>query len=172
MNSANALTSLRIVLIPVFLVILYLDFPCSTVIALAVFIIACLTDALDGYVARKMNQVTNLGKFLDPLADKILVAAALAWFVENGQVTGWVLSTVLFREFAVSGLRLIAAEQGKVIAAGWSGKIKTASTMVCICALFLFNYPWVNIACQIIILGTTLYSGVEYFVRNLRVLIK
>ena len=125
-----------------------------------------LTDLLDGYVARHYNQVSDFGKFADPLADKCLVMAALCWFVETGDMVGWVLAVVLLREFAVSGMRLIAVEKGRVIAAGWSGKVKTASTMVCIC-LMLFGIPhWLNLVCQGVILVTTVYSGVEYFAKN------
>ena len=166
MTLANKLTLLRIVLIPVFLFILYLGFPYSDWIALAVFIIASITDTLDGYVARRKHEVSNLGKFMDPLADKILVSAAMCWFVECGAMSGWVLAAVLLREFAVSGLRLVAVERGKVIAAAWSGKVKTACTMVCLCVMMVFHYSWLNWLCQIVILGTTIYSGVEYFVKN------
>lgn len=166
MTTATKLTLARIVMIPLFLLVLYLDFPGAKWIALAVFILASLTDTLDGYVARKYNQVTNIGKFLDPLADKVLVAAAMCWFVGAGQMWAWALAAVLLREFAVSGLRLVAVEQGKVIAAAWSGKVKTAATMVCICVMLVFNVPWLNILCQIVILGTTIWSGVEYFMKN------
>ena len=169
MNTANKLTLLRVVLIPVFLVILYIGFPYANWVALAVFIIASVTDYLDGYIARHYNQVTNFGKFADPLADKVLVAAAMCWFVDNGQMTGWVLAIVLLREFAVSGMRLVAVEQGKVIAAAWSGKIKTASTMVCLCIMLAFNIGWLNWVCQMLILVTTLYSGIEYFAKNIGV---
>ena len=166
MTTANKLTFLRIALIPIFLLILYIGFPGADWAALAVFIIASLTDTLDGYVARHYNQVSNLGKFLDPLADKVLVAAAMCWLVQQGAMAGWVLAAVLLREFAVSGLRLVAVEQGQVIAAAWSGKIKTAATMVCICLMLVFHYDWLNLAGQLVILLTTLYSGVEYFVKN------
>ena len=166
MTTATKLTLARIVMIPVFLLVLYLGFPGAKWVALAVFILASLTDTLDGYVARKYNQVTNIGKFLDPLADKVLVAAAMCWFVGAGQMWAWALAAVLLREFAVSGLRLVAVEQGKVIAAAWSGKVKTAATMVCICVMLVFNVPWLNILCQIVILGTTIWSGVEYFMKN------
>lgn len=166
MNTANKLTLARVFLIPVFLVIAYWGFPGSRYVALAVYIVACLTDLLDGYIARHYNQVSDFGKFADPLADKCLVMAALCWFVETGDMVGWVLAAVLLREFAVSGMRLIAVEKGRVIAAGWSGKVKTASTMVCIC-LMLFGIPhWLNLACQGVILVTTVYSGVEYFVKT------
>ena len=166
MNLPNKLTLLRIILVPVFMVVLYWGFPGATWVALAIFIIASLTDMLDGKIARKYNLVTDFGKFADPLADKCLVMAALCWFVETGDMVGWVLAAVLLREFAVSGMRLIAVEKGRVIAAGWSGKVKTASTMVCICQI-LFGIPhWLNLVCQGVILVTTVYSGVEYFVKN------
>ena len=165
-NMANYLTIGRVLMIPVFLVLMYVDFPGSRYWALAVYIVACLTDFADGYIARHYHQVSDFGKFMDPLADKCLVMAALCWFVEEGTMAGWVLAVVLLREFAVSGMRLVAVEKGRVIAAGWSGKIKTASTMVCIC-LILFGIPhWLNLVCQGIILVTTVYSGIEYFVKN------
>ena len=170
MTTANKLTIARVLMIPVFLVILYWGFPGSSYVALAVYIIACLTDLADGYIARHYNQVSDFGKFMDPLADKCLVMAALCWFVENGDMVGWVLAAVLLREFAVSGMRLVAVEKGRVIAAAWSGKVKTASTMVCIC-LMLFGIPhWLNLVCQAVILVTTVYSGVEYFCKNWDVL--
>ena len=166
MNTANKLTLARVFMIPLFLVIAYWGFPGSRYVALGVYILACLTDLLDGYVARHYNQVSDFGKFADPLADKCLVMAALCWFVETGDMVGWVLAVVLLREFAVSGMRLIAVEKGRVIAAGWSGKVKTASTMVCIC-LMLFGIPhWLDLVCQGVILVTTVYSGVEYFAKN------
>ncbi len=133
----NKLTLLRIILIPVFMVVLYWGFPGATYVALAIFIIASLTDLLDGKIARKYNLVTDFGKFADPLADKMLVTAAMLWFVEIGQMPAWALLIVICREFAVSGLRMIASDKGRVIAAGWSGKVKTASTMVCVVLMFL-----------------------------------
>ena len=166
MTTATKLTLLRIILIPVFLLVLYLGFPGANWVALAVFILASITDTLDGWVARKYNQVSNMGKFLDPLADKVLVSAAMCWFVGTGQMWAWVLAAVLLREFAVSGLRLVAVEQGQVIAAAWSGKVKTAATMVCICVMLVFNVPWLNILCQLVILVTTIWSGIEYFMKN------
>ena len=169
MTTANKLTILRVVMIPAFLAVVYAGFPGSGYVALAIYIVACLTDWLDGYIARHYNQVSDFGKFMDPLADKCLVVAALCWFVENGQMAGWVLAVVLLREFAVSGMRLVAVEKGRVIATGWSGKVKTASTMVCIC-LMLFGIPgWAERVCEVIILVTTIYSGVEYFAKNLDV---
>ena len=152
MNLPNKLTLLRIILIPVFMVVLYWGFPYANYVALAIFIIASLTDMLDGKIARKYNLVTDFGKFADPLADKMLVTAALL--------------IVICREFAVSGLRMIASDKGRVIAAGWSGKVKTASTMVCIVLMFLPIPPVLNTVCCWVITLTTLYSGVEYFVKN------
>lgn len=166
MTTANKLTLFRVVLIPIFLLLLYLDFPGHKLWALAVFILASLTDLVDGYVARHYNQITDFGKFMDPLADKLLVTAAMLWFVEVGQMAAWILLVVIAREFAVSGLRMVAAPKGLVIAAAWSGKIKTASTMVCICLMLLSISGWLDTLCVAVILVTTLWSGVEYFVKN------
>ena len=165
-NTANYLTIARVVMIPIFLILMYLHFPGSHYWALAVYIIACLTDLADGYIARHYKQVSDFGKFMDPLADKCLVMAALCCFVEQGSMAAWILAVVLVREFAVSGMRLIAVEKGRVIAAAWSGKIKTASTMVCLCLLFVPLPAFLNWICVIVIVGTTLWSGVEYFVKN------
>lgn len=166
MNLPNKLTLLRIVLILPFLLVLYLDVPGAAYIALAIFILASLTDLLDGKIARKYNLITDFGKFADPLADKMLVMAAMVWFVENGQMPGWALLIVIVREFAVSGLRMVASDKGRVIAAGWSGKVKTASTMVCVALMFLPIPKLVNTLCVAVIVVTTIYSGVEYFVKN------
>ena len=166
MNTANKLTILRVFMIPVFLLVLYLDPPHANYIALAIFVLASVTDFIDGYVARHYDQITDFGKFMDPLADKCLVTAAMLWFVEIGQMPGWALLVVIIREFGVSGLRMVAADKGRVIAAGWSGKVKTASTMVCIVLMFLPIPAEVNLACVAVIVVTTLYSGVEYFVKN------
>ena len=169
MTTANKLTLLRIILIPVFLIVLYIGFPYSDWVALGIFIIASLTDMLDGYIARHYNQITDFGKFMDPLADKMLVMAAMCWLVEAGQMWGWVLAVVLMREFAVSGLRLIAVEQGRVIAAAKSGKLKTLCTMVGLCFMLVFHYPVLNYIVEAIIIITTVYSGIEYFAKNIDV---
>ena len=169
MTTANKLTIMRIALIPVFLVVLYLDFAGARWWALGIFIVACLTDFADGYIARHYNQITNFGKFMDPLADKMLVMAAMCYFVECGQMPGWCLAIVLLREFAVSGMRLVAVEQGRVIAAAWSGKVKTAATMVCLCLMLLNIFgdkAWFDPLCSAIIVLTTAYSGLEYFIKN------
>ena len=162
-TTANKITIFRILLIPVFLVLAYMG---QTAWALAVYIIACLSDMADGYIARHYNQISNFGKFMDPLADKVLVLAAMCFFIENGQMPGWAVVIVLFREFAVSGLRLIAVEQQRVIAAAWSGKIKTACTMVGLCVMLFTSQPLVNLIVTWVIVITTLYSGIEYFYVN------
>ena len=170
-TTANKITVFRIVLVPVFLVLCYRG---MRIPALVVFLLASLSDMADGYIARHYHQITNFGKFMDPLADKILVLSAMCYFVEVGRMPGWALAIVLLREFAVSGMRLIAVEQGRVIAAGWSGKVKTAATMVCLCLMLLIGPPALgdsapDLAAQIstaVILITTVYSGIEYFVKN------
>ena len=170
MNLANKLTMLRVVMIPAFVIVLYADFEGCRYAALALFAIASFTDFLDGYIARSRNLVTDFGKFMDPLADKVLVMTAMLMFVSWGQMPAWVLAVVLARELAVSGLRMIAATEGKVIAAAWSGKVKTASTMVCIILMLLPIPPVLNTVCWGIILVTTVYSGVEYFTKNKHVI--
>lgn len=166
MNTANKLTMLRVIMIPVFLLALYMNFPFNNIVALVIFILASVTDFVDGYIARNFNQVTDFGKFMDPLADKLLVLSAMLWFVKTGQMEAWIVLVVLTREFAVSGLRMVAAPKGLVIAAAWSGKIKTASTMVCICLMLLPIPAVLNTICVLVILVTTVVSGVEYFVKN------
>lgn len=142
MNLANKLTLLRVVMVPFFVVFMLVEaIPCNYLWALAVFAAASITDMFDGKIARKYNMITSFGKFLDPLADKILVAAALICMVELHWTSSWVVALIIMREFAVSGVRLIAAgsEQKKVIAAGWLGKVKTAVTMVAICVILLMH---------------------------------
>ena len=182
MNLPNKLTLLRVILIPVYLVLWHLDFPGNNYAALAVFVVASLTDFLDGYIARKHNLVTDFGKFMDPLADKMLVLTAMTCFCAMGRFPDWALVIVMAREFAVSGLRLVAVDNGRVIAAGWSGKVKTASTMVCLCLMHLvqqrpeglYSAPdylkYLDWVCVAVIAATTLYSGIEYFVLNRDVL--
>ena len=170
MNLPNKLTLLRIVLVPVFVVVLYLNFPYNNLVALAVFILASLTDLLDGKIARKYHLITDFGKFMDPIADKLLVTAALLVFVDWHMMPAWVAIVVVAREFIVSALRLVAASNGRVIAAGWSGKVKTASTMVCICVMLLGLPEAVDVICSAVILVTTAYSGIEYLVKNRDVL--
>lgn len=158
------------VLVPVLVILMYLQFSGHIYWALAVFIIASISDFLDGYIARHYNQVSDFGKFMDPLADKLLVVAAMIVFVEQGYMPGWALLIVVAREFAVTGLRLIAVDNGRVIAAAWSGKIKTASTMIGIILMLLIGIPyhvtWLNTLVWIVIVLTTVYSGAEYFYKN------
>ena len=163
MSTASKIALARVALIPVFMVLLLLG---HTWWALAVFIIASLTDFVDGYIARHYNQVSDFGKFLDPLADKLLVLACMLIFIQWGRMPAWAVMIVLAREFAVSGLRMVAAAGGKVLAAGWSGKIKTFSTMVGLCLMMAFPVRWLDIAVTVVIAVTTLYSGIEYFVKN------
>jgi CDP-diacylglycerol--glycerol-3-phosphate 3-phosphatidyltransferase len=159
---------LRVILIPVFLGVLYMGFPGSNYAALAIFALAGATDFADGYIARRSGQVTDFGKFMDPLADKVLVFAAMIWFVEMGVMPAWAVLIVVVREFSVTALRLIAVGNGRVIAAARSGKIKTASTMLCLAVMFFHgSIPelYVHI-CVAIITLTTMVSGIEYFVKN------
>lgn len=170
MNLANKLTMFRVILIPVFLIVLYADFEYCRYVALAIFAVASFTDYLDGHIARSRGLVTDFGKFMDPLADKVLVMTAMLMFVSWGQMPAWVLAVVLARELAVSGLRMLAAADGKVIAAAWSGKVKTASTMACIILMLLPIPETLNLVCWVVILATTVYSGIEYFIKNKHVI--
>ena len=143
MNLPNKLTILRIILVPIMVIVPYFNIPNALIIADIIFIIASITDKLDGTIARKNNQVTNFGKFLDPIADKILVLAAMIMLVEYGKIPGWIPIIILFREFVVSGYRLIAAEKsGTVIAASVWGKLKTVTQMIAIIAMFLDKYSF------------------------------
>ena len=170
MTLASKITLIRVAFIPVYMALMYLSGGVTNIwmwSALGVFIVASLTDFVDGQIARKWNQVSDFGKFLDPLADKLLTIAAMVMFCQWGSMPAWALMIVLTREFAVTGLRLVAVGKGTVIAAGWSGKIKTASTMVGLCAMMVF--PQNAILCWVVtgvIVLTTVYSGVEYFIQN------
>lgn len=170
MTTATKITCVRVLMIPLYLVCMYLSGGQSGLwmyFALGIFILASLTDFVDGYIAWHYNQTTDFGKFLDPLADKLLTIAAMSMFCEWGVFPAWALMIVLTREFAVTGLRLVAVQKGKVIAAGWSGKVKTASTMVGLCVMMAVPgveiLSWIVIA---VIVITTVYSGAEYFVQN------
>lgn len=168
MTTASKLTLLRVIMIPAFMAVFLLG---NHWVALAIFVVASVTDFIDGYIARHCNQVSDFGKFLDPLADKLLVVSAMLIFLELGRMPSWAVMVILTREFAVTGLRLVAVQGGKVIAAGWSGKIKTAATMVGLCVMMAFmNYPIIDTIVTWIIVVTTLYSGIEYFVQNRNVL--
>ena len=158
-------------LVPVYIVLMY-AFE-TKIPALIVYIVASFTDFLDGHLARKYNLVSDFGKFMDPLADKLLVTSALVIFSEQGMMPAWATMVIIAREFAVSGLRMVAATGGKVIAAAWSGKIKTALSIVCICVMMTPLCPTggaVNIICIALMVIVTVVSGVEYFIKNGKVI--
>ena len=170
MTLASKITLVRVAFIPLYMVLMYLSCGESGLwmwLALAVFVVASLTDYVDGQIARKCNQVSDFGKFLDPLADKLLTIAAMTMFCEWGAMPAWALMLVLTREFAVTGLRLVAVGKGTVIAAGKSGKFKTASTMVGLCVMMAFpSVVWISTVVVAVIIVTTVYSGIEYFIQN------
>lgn len=181
MNLPNRLTVLRIILVPILvLFLLYEQIPFSTIWALVIFVAASITDYLDGKIARSRNLITNFGKFLDPMADKILVISAMICFSYMDLCSPVVLIIVIAREFMVSSLRLVAAAQGIVLAAGWSGKLKTVSQMVSIVAILLMlsisqvvvvQWPILNISHFLMwfTAGIAVYSGIEYLVKNKRI---
>lgn len=170
MTLASKITLIRVAFIPAFMVLMYQSGGQPGLwmwLSLAVFIIASVTDYVDGQIARRCNQVSDFGKFLDPLADKLLTISAMTMFCEWGIMSAWALMLVLTREFAVTGLRLVAVGKGKVIAAGWSGKVKTASTMIGLCCMMAFpTIGWLATVVNGVIIVTTVYSGIEYFVQN------
>jgi len=176
MNIANKITLLRIAMIPIFMILMLVKFPFHMEVALAVFLIAALTDKLDGYLARKYNLITDFGKFMDPLADKLLVTGAFLILIQYGRIDGWIVFVILAREFAVTGLRSIASAQNIVIAASNFGKLKTVSQIVAICILMLNNFPFslINLPIDIIAIYVTLiitiWSGLDYFIKNMHVL--
>ncbi|MFD2045717.1 CDP-diacylglycerol--glycerol-3-phosphate 3-phosphatidyltransferase [Ornithinibacillus salinisoli] len=188
MNIPNKITLSRIFLIPIFVILLSVPFdwgewhigeatlPISHFVAALLFIFASATDWVDGYYARKYDLVTNLGKFLDPLADKLLVSAALIVLVELGVAPAWVVIVIISREFAVTGLRLVAAGEGIVLAAGSMGKIKTATQMIAISALLLHNFPFSFIGFPFatimlyVALFFTVLSGYDYIIKNWHVM--
>lgn len=170
MTTASKITLVRVFMIPLVMIAMYLSKGVSGLwmwISLGLFVIASVTDFIDGQIARKCNQVSDFGKFLDPLADKLLTIAVMTMFCEWGRFPAWALMIVLTREFAVTGLRLVAAPKGRVIAAAWSGKVKTASTMIgLILWMLLPENTMVGLVVSAVIVVTTVYSGVEYFVKN------
>ena len=172
MNLPNKLTLFRIFLIPVFIIVMMINIPNKFLIACMIFIIASVTDAMDGHIARKYNLITDFGKFMDPLADKLLVISALTSMIEYNLVAAWMVIIIVARELTVSILRAIAAADGKVIAASSGGKLKTISQMVSIVILLLGadtgNLLFLNIGRITILIATllTLYSGWEYVYKN------
>ncbi|MGI6648272.1 MAG: CDP-diacylglycerol--glycerol-3-phosphate 3-phosphatidyltransferase [Bacillota bacterium] len=171
MNLPNKLTLGRVILIPVFLILLFVKIPYGKYLAAGIFIIASMTDGLDGYLARSRRQVTLFGKFMDPVADKLLVTAALVSLVALHEIHALPVIIILGREFAVSGLRSLAASEGVVISASPLGKIKTITQIVAISAILLDNFPFrlINFPfdqCALwIAVFFTLYSGIDYFLR-------
>jgi len=175
MNLPNKLTIGRVLAVPVFIIVLMFEFyPAAAII----FVLASFTDMLDGMIARKYNMVTNFGKIMDPLADKILVVAALVCLVQLGHVPAWMVIVILVREFVVTGLRSVAAAQGIVIAAGTTGKIKTVLQMIAIPAIILQNWPFYMIGipfAQIMLWASvimTVVSGIEYVMKNKHILLE
>lgn len=169
MNLPNQVTLLRILMVPVLLAVISLRLPLGDYIAAGVFVLAAITDGLDGYMARKQKQVTSLGKLLDPLADKLLISAALIALVELDRLSGWVAVLIIGREFAVTGLRSLAAAEGVILAASRLGKIKTITQIVAVVAMLLrdlsfnlVNIPFGNIAMGMAVFFT-LWSGMNYF---------
>ena len=175
MNTANKLTILRVILVPLFLAFMLIDGFAWQMAALVTFIIASLTDMLDGQIARKCNQITTFGKFADPLADKMLITAAFLGFMAQGVINVWAVMIMLVREFMVSGVRLAAVSEGEVIAASFWGKFKTVSQMVAVIVAFLvLNIPVVSESMAYIITNVfvwisvvlTVASGADYLVKN------
>lgn len=188
MNIPNKISISRILLIPVFILLMTINFdwgelnigdvslPVNHLVGALIFIFAAATDWLDGYYARKYDLITNLGKFLDPLADKLLVSAALILLVEIGLAPAWIVIIIISREFAVTGLRLVAAGEGIVLAASNMGKLKTVTQLLAISVLLLHNFPFsfIGFPFGTIILYLamiiTVISGVEYFAKNAHVM--
>ena len=176
MNLPNKLTMLRMILIPFFVFFLLTDLcgDWGKYIALVIFAVASLTDLLDGQIARRRNLVTNFGKFMDPIADKLLVSSAFIAFVQMGLLPAWIVIILIAREFIISGFRLVASDAGIVIAAGWWGKFKTVFQMImCIMLIINLDYYVVNIIEQVLIyisLATSVISLVEYLVKNRKVI--
>ena len=180
MNWPNRLSLIRIGSVPVITLLLVFDgLGWTRYAALFLFILAAITDFVDGHIARKYNLVTNFGKFIDPVADKLLVLSTMVMLSWHGLLPAWIVVAVLFRELAVDGLRLVAVEQGRVIAAGKLGKLKTTFQMIMIIAhlVYFAQFPllhilarWLMLPSQLAVLVMTIWSGVDYFVRNKEVL--
>lgn len=174
MNTPNKLTLCRVIMIPLFIFFYLYDFvPGSAIIATILFVAAFFTDWLDGYLARKTNQVTNFGKIMDPLADKVLVAAAMICMTEAGMINPWITIAVITREFAVSGIRIAASAEGNVVAASIWGKLKTVWQFIAITAALLLRAKGISGTEQVIIdicmwinLALTVISGIDYIAKN------
>ena len=172
MNLPNKLTCIRMALIPVFVLLFNAPFAAGRYLALVVFILASLTDMADGRIARKYNLVTDFGKFMDPLADKLLVCSALICLVGSGEIAAWIVIIIIAREFIISGFRLVAADNGLVIAASWWGKIKTVVQMVMIIVMLLNISSWTGFERVLIVaaLVLTVVSLADYILKNRSVL--
>lgn len=173
MNVPNTLTIVRVLLIPFFVAFMICNITSyDNYIALVIFVVASLTDTLDGYLARKNNEVTNFGKFMDPLADKLLVCSALICLIELGQLPAWVVIIIISREFIISGFRLVAADNGVVIAASYWGKFKTTFQMAAV-ILMIFNIPALTLVTNIVVViavALTIISLVDYVAKNIKIL--
>jgi len=175
-NLANKLTLTRIILVPVFFFFFLTKIKYGIYIAVTIFVVAASTDGLDGYIARSRNQITKFGKLIDPLADKLLISAALIALVEMGKISTWIAVIIIGREFAITGLRVIAASEGKVISASPLGKIKTISQIIAIVSILLNNFPFslINFPFGTIAMGIavtfTVLSGIDYFYRNINLI--
>jgi CDP-diacylglycerol---glycerol-3-phosphate 3-phosphatidyltransferase len=191
MNLANKITIARILLIPLF-ILFFAEYPLwltensrffgfihvyGTYIALGVFLLASASDKLDGYIARKYNQITNLGKLLDPLADKLLISVALIMMVQSGMVATWIAVVIIAREFVITGLRMVASEQGIALSADRLGKLKMVLQVIAIAAVLLDNYPFQLITMiqvdQVLMLAAaalTIYSGIHYLLNNYKLI--
>ncbi|MDE7045433.1 MAG: CDP-diacylglycerol--glycerol-3-phosphate 3-phosphatidyltransferase [Acetatifactor sp.] len=173
MNLPNKLTMFRVILIPFFIVFLLIPItPYDKWIALGIFIIASLTDLLDGKIARRYNLVTNFGKFMDPLADKLLVCSALICLIELDKIPSWMVIVIIAREFIISGFRLVASDNGVVIAASYFGKFKTTFQMAAVC-LMIADIPSLHIVTQIVLwiaVILTVVSLIDYLVKNKNVM--
>lgn len=191
MNLANKITIARVMLIPLF-ILFFAEYPLwltensrffgfihvyGTYIALGVFILASATDKLDGYIARKYNQITNLGKLLDPLADKLLISVALIMMVQSGMVATWIAVAIIAREFVITGLRMVASEQGIALSADSLGKLKMVLQVIAIAAVLLDNYPFqlvtmiqVDEFLMLAAVALTIYSGVHYLLNNYKLI--
>ncbi|HAE62482.1 MAG TPA: CDP-diacylglycerol--glycerol-3-phosphate 3-phosphatidyltransferase [Eubacteriaceae bacterium] len=172
MNLPNRLTILRMIMIPFFIFFFLSDMKYGQIIGAVIFVVASFTDTLDGYIARKYNLITVFGKFMDPLADKLLVSSALICLVETGHISSWVAIIIIAREFAVTGLRVLAASDGIVIAASWWGKIKTITQMIAIVSMLFDNYPFSIVGfpfsdiAMYLAVAFTIISGADYFRLN------
>ena len=174
MNLPNKITMARIIMIPFFIIALLVNFPFHEPIAVVIFIVASASDAVDGHLARSRNLITDFGKFMDPLADKLLTCSAFICLVELQMIPSWVVIIIIAREFAITGLRTLAASDGIVIAASKWGKAKTISQMIAILALLLVNWPVMAFPALLLFgnimvyvaLALTLISGIDYFRLN------